>query len=466
MKSMINSIPMMTDSYKISMPKQYPPGTTNVFSYVEARGGKYPKTLFFGLQMYIKQYLMTPFTQEQIDFADKFYKGHGEPFDKQMWENMLAEYGGFLPIRIRAVDEGTILPVSNCMVTVENIDPKYPICTTHVETGLLRACWYGTTVATQSWTIKQVIKQALELSGDPSTISFKLHDFGARGVSSNESAAIGGAAHLVNFLGTDTIVGVVALMEYYGATEVPAFSIPASEHSTITSWGRDNEIDAYRNMIKQFGGEGKMFACVSDSYDIREACRMWAGPLKQEILDSGSILIVRPDSGKPSEIVLECVEILAEGYGYTVNEKGFKVMNVVRVIQGDGVNEDSITEILEVLMEAGWSADNVAFGMGGALLQIVNRDTNEYAMKCSAIKVDDEWRDVYKQPKTDSHKNSKRGRLTLVQRGDEFKTIRQEEYTKYYGEGWNDALPIVYVAGKLLRDQTIGEIRALDESYS
>lgn len=465
MESNLRSMPLNTDSYKISMPKQYPANTEGVFSYIEARGGKYPNTLFFGLQAYVKEYLMKPFTLEQIEFADKFYKIHGEPFDKDAWVSMFNKYGGYMPVRIRALKEGTILPVSNCLVTVENIDPEFWWATTHLETSLLRAIWYGTTVATQSWTIKNIIRSYLEKTGDVAGLDFKLHDFGARGVSSNESAALGDMAHLVNFLGTDTVVGPIAAMEYYNA-DVSGFSIPAAEHSTITSWTRDGEIDAYRNMIRQFGGPGKMFAVVSDSYDIYEACRMWAGPLKQEVLDSGATLIVRPDSGLPSEVVLKCTEILAEGYGFTINDKGYKVLNTVRVIQGDGINEHSISEILEVLGMRGWSADNVAFGMGGALLQGINRDTCEFAMKCSAAKVDGEWVDVYKQPKTDSAKNSKRGRLTVVEKDGKIKTIRLSEFADWYGLGWNDIMDNVYVAGKLLRDETFEEVRAMARSYT
>jgi nicotinamide phosphoribosyltransferase len=460
-----DSVIFDTDSYKVSMHRQYPPGTEIVHSYIESRGGKYDQTVFFGLQAYIKKYLMTPFTQEQIDFAEKFYAAHGEPFNKAGWEGILRDYAGYLPVRIRALQEGTVLPLHNCMATVENIDPEYGWVTTHVETGLLRSIWYGVTVATQSWTIKQLIRLYLETTGDVAGLNFKLHDFGARGVSSKESAGAGGAAHLVNFLGTDTIVGVLHAMQYYNA-DVCGFSIPAAEHSTITSWGKDREEDAYRNMIRTFGGNGKILAVVSDSYDIFNACRMWGNELKQEVLESGATVVIRSDSGDPATVVLQCVEILGEGFGYTVNAKGYKVLNTVRVIQGDGINYDSIEAILVNLVNHGWSADNVAFGMGGALLQQVNRDTQQFAMKCSAIRIMGKWQDVFKQPKTDSGKNSKRGRLTTVEKDKEFKTIRIEELEGFLDLGWKEALDTVFVAGKLLRDENFQDIRDRAESYA
>lgn len=459
-----DSILFDSDSYKISMFLQYPPGTEIVHSYVESRGGKYDKTVFFGIQAYIKQYLMTPFTQEHIDFAAEFYAAHGEPFNKAGWEDMLADYNGFIPVRIRALREGTVTPLHTALVTIENIDPKYGWVTTHVETGLLRSNWYGTTVATQSWTIKQLIRRYLKATGDVAGLNFKLHDFGARGVSSKESAGIGGAAHLVNFLGTDTIFGVLTAMRYYN-TDVCGFSIPAAEHSTITSWGKDREVDAYRNMVKTFGGDGKILAVVSDSYDIFEACRLWGTELKQDVIDSGATVVIRPDSGDPATVVLQCVEILAEKFGFTINHKWYNVLNNVRVIQGDGINYDSIEAILINLTNHGWSADNIAFGMGGALLQQVNRDTQEFAMKCSAIRINGKWQDVYKEPKTDSKKNSKRGRLTTVRLGEDFKTIRVEELPYWIDQGYVDALQTVYVAGKLFRDEKFEDIRALAEYY-
>ncbi len=456
------NIILNTDSYKVSMFKQYPVGTTNVYSYIESRGGRYDRTVFFGLQAFIKEYLLEAITQSDIDIADEILTAHGEPFNRQGWQYILDKHNGRLPVVIRSVPEGTVVPVSNVLATIENTDPECFWLTTWLETALLRAIWYPTTVATQSWTIRKVILDYLEKTGDPSLIDFKLHDFGARGVSSFESAGIGGAAHLVNFMGSDTITGVLYAREYYDAG-VSGFSIPAAEHSTITSWGRDGEVDAYRNMVAQFAKPGSIVAVVSDSYDIYNAAsKLWGEELKQMVVDSGATVVIRPDSGDPDVVCRKLVAILGEKFGYTVNTKGYKVLNNVRLIQGDGVNEHTIRTILGGFQAYGWSADNIAFGMGGALLQQLDRDTQKFAMKCSSIIVNGEERDVVKDPITDSGKKSKAGRIQLWKSGGEWVTdVKQPT-------GWTDRgigpfvnmLEEVYRDGKLVKAITFEQVRA------
>jgi nicotinamide phosphoribosyltransferase len=451
-----------TDSYKVSMFKQYPAGTSGVYSYIESRGGRYDSTVFFGLQAFIKEYLLEPITQADIDVAAEILEAHGEPFNREGWEYILSEHQGWLPLVIRAVPEGTVVPVKNVLVTVENTDPKCFWLTTYLETALLRAVWYPTTVATQSKVIKNIIKDFLERTGDPTLIDFKLHDFGARGVSSLESAGVGGAAHLVNFMGTDTITGLLYAREYYNAG-IAGFSIPAAEHSTITSWGRDNEVDAYRNMLKQFGREGSILAVVSDSYDVfNAASKLWGEALKEEVIASGATVVIRPDSGDPVDVNRQLIEILGQKFGYTTNAKGFKVLNNVRLIQGDGVNELTIRSILGAFMAMGWSADNIAFGMGGALLQALDRDTQKFAMKCSSVKVNGEWIDVQKDPITDAGKKSKAGRVNLWTSGGEFQSAVRcpTSWTDKGTDGWHPALQIVYMDGALFNEIDFATVRA------
>jgi nicotinamide phosphoribosyltransferase len=457
------NIILNTDSYKTSMFKQYPLDTTGVYSYIESRGGRYDRTVFFGLQAFVKEYLLDPITQADIDFAEEILTAHGEPFNRSGWEYILQEHAGYLPVVIRAVPEGTVVPVKNVLATIENTDPKCYWLTTWLETALLRAIWYPTTVATQSYTIKQVIADYLERTGDPSLIDFKLHDFGARGVSSMESAGIGGAAHLVNFMGTDTISGLLFAREYYGAP-MAGFSIPAAEHSTITSWGRDGEVDAYRNMLNQFAKPGSILAVVSDSYDIYNAAeKLWGEELRQQVIDSGATVVIRPDSGDPVEVNRRLIEILGEKFGYTTNAKGFKVLNNVRLIQGDGVNELTIRSILGSFMANGWSADNIAFGMGGALLQQVDRDTQRFAMKCSSAQINGSWVDVKKDPVTDSGKKSKAGRVTLFRSNDTFISDVEYQMPKHWTDrpnDWKDVLAEVFRDGKLVTEYTFDQVRA------
>ncbi len=457
------NIILNTDSYKVSMFKQYPAGTTSVYSYIESRGGRYDRTVFFGLQAFIKEYLLEPITQADIDIADEILTAHGEPFPRAMWQHILDKHNGYLPVVIRAVPEGTVVPVKNVLATIENTDPECFALTTWLETAILRAIWYGTTVASQSYTIKQVILHYLEMTGDPSLIDFKLHDFGARGVSSLESAGIGGAAHLINFMGSDTITGVLYAREYYNAG-IAGFSIPAMEHSTVTSWGREGEVEAYRNMLKQYGKPGQPVAFVSDSYDVFNAAgNLWGGELKQEVIDSGAVVVIRPDSGDPDVVCRKLVEILGEKFGYTKNAKGYKVLNNVRLIQGDGVNEHTIRTILGGFQAYGWSADNIAFGMGGALLQQLDRDTQKFAMKCSSITVNGEERDVVKDPITDPGKKSKAGRVMLwTNSGGEFASSvgMPLGWTDKGIGGWTPALKIVYQDGELIKDYNFDEVRA------
>ena len=456
------NIILNTDSYKVSMFKQYPAGTTNVYSYIESRGGRYDRTVFFGLQAFIKEYLLEPITQADIDIADEILTQHGEPFNRAGWQYILDKHMGYLPVVIRAVPEGTVVPVRNVLATIENTDPECFWLTTWLETALLRAIWYPTTVATQSYKIRAVILDYLEKTGDPNLIDFKLHDFGARGVSSQESAGIGGAAHLVNFMGTDTISGVLYAREFYNAG-VSGFSIPAAEHSTITSWGREGEVDAYRNMLNQFAKPGSIVAVVSDSYDIfNAASKLWGEELRQQVVDSGATVVIRPDSGDPVEVNRNLIQILDRKFGSTVNAKGFKVLNNIRLIQGDGVNELTIRSILGAFMALGYSADNIAFGMGGALLQQVDRDTQKFAMKCSSAQVNGEWIDVQKDPVTDSGKKSKAGRVTLWKSGGELAsgvTAPTGWADKAIGS-WTEALEEVYRDGKLVKEITFDEIRA------
>ena len=457
------NILLNTDSYKVSMFKQYPAGTTGVYSYIESRGGQYDRTLMFGLQAFIKEYLLDPITQADIDVADEILTAHGEPFNREGWQYILDTHKGYLPLVIRAVPEGTVVPVKNVLATVENTDPECFWLTTYLETALLRAVWYPTTVATQSKTIKNIIKDYLERTGDPSLIDFKLHDFGARGVSSMESAGIGGAAHLVNFMGTDTVSGLLYAREFYNAG-VAGFSIPAAEHSTITSWGRANEAKAYDNMLTQFAKPGSILAVVSDSYDVFNAAgKLWGEELRQKVIDSGATLVVRPDSGDPVEVNRQLIEILGQKFGYTTNAKGFKVLNNVRLIQGDGVNELTIRSILGAFMAMGWSADNIAFGMGGALLQAIDRDTQKFAMKCSSVEVNSEWIDVQKDPITDAGKKSKAGRVKLwTNSGGEFASgvSAPTGWSDKGIGGWTEALQTVYMNGALFNEIDFATVRA------
>ena len=454
------NIALDTDSYKVSMWKQYPAGTEYVYSYIESRGGRWAETEFLGVQALAKRLAETRVTRKDVEVANAIWTAHGEPFNYEGWMYIVEKLGGKLPLEIRAAKEGLIIPTKNVLCTIVNTDPNCFWLTTWVETMALRDIWYPTTVGTQSWQIKQIILSYLEKSGDPTTISFKLHDFGARGVSSRESAGVGGAAHLVNFMGTDTMSGVLHVMDVYGGG-VCGFSIPAAEHSTITSWGRDGEVDAYRNMVKQFGKKDAILAVVSDSYDIYKACEMWGTELKDDVIQSGATVVIRPDSGDPVVVLPKMLRILEENFGAPKNAKGYKVLNNVRVIWGDGINQTSIQSILRTVVDVmGFSADNIAFGMGGALLGAPQRDDLQFAMKCSAVCVNGIWREVYKDPITASNKASKRGRVTLWESGGEYiSSVEKPTGWTDKGSEWKNAFETYYLNGEQIFTSTFQEVR-------
>jgi nicotinamide phosphoribosyltransferase len=446
-----------TDSYKSSHFLQYPAGTTRLFSYLESRGGRYPVTRFFGLQYLLDRYLTRRVTAEMVEEARDLIEAHGEPFPYDGWMRVVNVHGGKLPLEIRAVPEGTLVPIHNVLMSVTNTDPELPWLVGWFETMLMRI-WYPTTVASQSYHIREIIRAVLEQTSDRAAeeLPFKLHDFGSRGVSSRESAGLGGLAHLINFQGSDTLEALRVARNHYGA-DMAAFSIPAAEHSTITSWGKEHEVDAYRNMIRQFGKPGGLYAVVSDSYDLKYAINVhWGETLRQEVIESGATLVVRPDSGEPPAMVRLAVNALAAKFGTTLNSKGFKVLNHVRVLQGDGIDETTIRQILQNLVVDGYSAENVAFGMGGALLQKVDRDTQRFAYKASAGLIDGEYRGIYKDPVTDPGKRSKDGVLDLVQENGRMVT---KAYKTFDTDFPGSLMRTVYRDGEMLVRDTLDEVR-------
>ncbi len=318
-----------TDSYKASHFLQYPPNTTRAFFYLESRGSDrdWNETVFFGLQYLLKNYFLAPFTQAMVEEAREVIRAHGLPFNYDGWTSLIKKHGGKLPLRIRAVAEGSVVPLHNVLMTVETTDDEFAWLGSWFETQLMRV-WYAITVCSQSFQIKKDVYKVLQETADDADaeIAFKVHDFGARGVSSQETAAIGGAAHLVNFMGTDTMACLLLHRKFYHS-EMAGFSIPAAEHSTITSWGRDNEAEAYRNMLRNFAKPGALLAVVSDSWNIYEAVeKIWGEELKQEVIDSGATIVIRPDSGEPVEVVSKVAQLLAEKFGFDINSKGYKVL--------------------------------------------------------------------------------------------------------------------------------------------
>jgi nicotinamide phosphoribosyltransferase len=449
-----------TDSYKLGHYLTYPADTRYVELYLESRGGIFDRTVFFGLQYITKTYLSTPLTHAMIDELKETAAWHGVAFNEAGFRRIVDEFDGRFPIAIRAVREGQVVPTHNVLAVITNTHPDFFWLPSYLETILMRV-WYPITVCSTSWDIKQFLREQLRATSDRAEeeLPFKLHDFGSRGTSSHESAAIGSMAHLVNFKGTDTLVGLKLARLVYQADK-PGFSINATEHSSHITWGREGEFASYLNALRHFGKPGGLFACVSDSYDIYNAIeRGWAGELKDALIASGATLVVRPDSGEPEVVALRCLALLEQGFGATINSKGYKVLNHVRLIWGDGMNRTTVRALVLAVRAAGYSIENMAFGMGGGLLQKVNRDDLKFAIKCCALNVGGVWQGVSKDPITDPGKMSKQGRQTLL-RHKESGAFRSAHPDEAGIDGWVDVLHLVYQDGFVTKEYTFEDICA------
>lgn len=398
-----------------------------------------------------------------IDEAKDLIPDYGTKIDIGMWEHIRDVHDGRLPVRIRTVPEGTILRPNNVMFDIENTDVRCESLPGHLEDILIRGFFYGPTIAARDLKIYKTCRKYLEETADPEALAglpYMLNDFGLRGVSSYESAQIGGLAHLCIFRGTDNTPAVKYARDVYGFKGAAGNTIPAAEHSTITAWGRTGEVNAYANMVEKFGSGGIM-AVVSDSYNIYKAVEeMWCGVLLEQVKKSGARVVIRPDSGDATRVPIELMKIIVDKCGFTLNGKGYKVLpNYFRIIQGDGIDEDMIEVILENMKQAGFSAENIVFGMGGGMLQKLDRDTLKFAMKCSATcDANGVWTDVYKDPIDDKGKTSLKGRLELVARGGKFFTIRADEYRFAVDDML--ALETVFEDGVATKVYSLEEVRA------
>ncbi|HEX5150268.1 MAG TPA: nicotinate phosphoribosyltransferase [Parafilimonas sp.] len=467
MKTQENII-LLADAYKYSHHKLYYPGTNKIYSYFESRGGEFNETVFFGLQYFLKHYLQGKvITKEKIDAAEKIMLqvfGRNDVFDRTKFEYILREHDGKLPVCIKAVPEGTSVPVSNVLMTIENTDPECFWLSNFLETLLVQV-WYPCTVATLSREIRKIVETYFEETASErasEAIDFVLNDFGFRGVSSVESAGIGGAAHLIHFNGSDNIAGSILAKDYYNTGHVYGRSIPATEHSICTLLGEEGELEMFKHVLETF--PTGIVACVSDSFNIFRACsEYWGGELKETILKREGVLVIRPDSGDPVLTLLRVFDILFEKFGFTVNEKGYKVLPPqVRVIQGDGININSIRTIYPALKLNDISAENLVLGMGGALLQKVDRDTQKFAFKCSYAEINGKPVDVQKHPLeidehgrlTQSFKKSKKGRLKLIVTENGYKTVKADDQPEH-----EDQLVTVFENGEIKNEVSFETVR-------
>jgi nicotinamide phosphoribosyltransferase len=468
MKKIINTnICLKTDSYKIGHFSAYPYGTQKVYSYFEARkGAKFNETLFFGLQFLLKDLEGIVFTREDVEEAKKkmdCHLGVGK-FNYDGWIRLLEKHAGKLPIEIKAVQEGTLVPIDNVLFTVENTDDEFPWLTGHLETELTHV-WHPMVVATLSREIKKVIKNYLDITSDNyQNLFFALHDFGARATENSDAGARGGAGHLVNFLGTDTLVAMDEIEQYYNVPYAGlGYSVFATEHSVMTSLGKDGESTVIQSVL-DYNPSG-IVSVVADSYDYYNFVKECVGKkFKQQIIDRNiknpnSIFVIRPDSctpthNTPEELVLWTFNQLENDFGVTTNKKGFKTLHpAIAVIWGDGINKEGIEKILKILSDNKYDTGKLVVGMGGNLLQKIDRDLQRMAFKCSAQLRDNIWFDIQKNP-LDTKKKSKAGKLALIKEDNQFKTIRENELNDR-----ENFLKTVFLNGELVNPITFNVVR-------
>ncbi|XP_069161172.1 nicotinamide phosphoribosyltransferase-like [Procambarus clarkii] len=458
----VDNVILLADCYKSSHYKLYPPGTTTLYAYFESRGGRFPYTVFFGLQYILKRWLCGPvvtraMVEEAKEVINAVFK-RDDVFNEEGWNYLVEHHGGRLPLRVKAVPEGTVVPTKNVLFTVENTDPVVPWVTSFFET-LLAQTWYPMTVATNSHVYRQILHHYMDLTHDNTdTLVFYLHDTGYRGVSSVESGALGGAAHLINFKASDTVAGTSLLRKYYHLKTVGGISSRSSEHSTVITWGKEREVDSHRHLLQTYP-EGDV-GCVCDSYDIWRCLEEdWCGELRDLVLQRGSkggCIYLGPDSGDPKVVILKCLEILGKTYGTETNTKGYKMLPpYLRITCSEGITHKALWSTLEHLKNHNWSTANTYFGAGAALLQKINRDTQKCAYKVSYVEVGGQGVDVYKQPVTDSGKDSKRGRLSLHHHHHGLYTTQQAGK----GDSTKDLLVPVFENGELLMDYTLQDIQ-------
>ena len=469
----------LADSYKYSHTSQYPQNMVAMYDYMESRGGVYPATKFFGLQYYLKKYFSTPIEVTEVLEAADYAKKHGVPFDIEGWKHIVYNLNGNLPIKIKAVPEGSLIPTGNVLMTIESTDPKVPWIAGWMETILMKI-WYPTTIATKSHYVKEMLLKY----GSEDWSKFAYHSFGDRGSSSVEAAAIGGVAHLsAGFMGTDNFNCLRYANNYYNE-EIAAYSVFATEHSTTTSRGKNGEEQFVIEMLEN-NPDAPIMSFVADSYDVfafTEMCTAKNSTIR-EIIESREhqVLVLRPDSGDPIAVINSMLEIMYNNGVFDTHIDGKLFSSNFRILWGDGITPEQIESILKhfttstedntsLFEKRVYAAENFIFGSGGDLMQNLTRDTQKFAIKCSSITteyedcnfaIQTEQIDIFKDPITDPGKKSKKGKVTTYY-SEEKDIFFTDSVGINFGEKYSDAkdiLELVYENGKLLKEYTLDEIR-------
>lgn len=474
----------LTDGYKVDHRNQYPTGTELVYSNWTPRKSRIEgidKVVFFGLQYFIKQYLQKEFDQNffgqpKAAVIAKYRRriNHYLGEDAITYDHVEALHDlGYLPIEIKALPEGTRVPMRTAMFTIKNTLPEFFWITNFLETIFSCIMWMPCTSATMALEYRKILDKYAEITGgDTEFVPFQAHDFSFRGMAGMEAAMMSGAAHLLSFAGTDSIPAIDFLEEYYHADcekELVGASVPATEHSVMCMGTQDAEIETFRRLINETYPKG-IVSIVSDTWDFWQVITEFLVELKPEILARNGKVVIRPDSGDPVKIICGdpnaavgspefkgAIECLWEIFGGTISEKGYKFLDEhIGLIYGDSITLERCERICKQLKAKGFASTNVVFGIGSYTYQYVTRDTFGFAMKATYGVVNGEGRAIFKNPKTDDGtKKSAKGLLRIDEINGEL--VMQDEVTMEEEKG--GLLEIVFLNGELVKETSLTEVR-------
>ena len=460
------------DAYKMGHMCQYPTDTEYIYSVLQLRSDRYfSKTPIVGLQYLIKEYLMQPINKQDVLelIAETKEMGIYHPETEKKLMSLVKL--GYLPLEIKAIPEGSVIDLPNAICTIQNTVEGFHWCVGLVETLLLK-WWSALATSSCSLAYRQVVDKYFEETSDSHFLKpFAVHDFGARATMCPESASFTGMAHALNFDGSDTIVSAPLIRKYYNGEGMVICSVPASEHSVMCSYGREDEIKAFENMLDTY--KTGIVSIVSDTYNWYDVMDKMTLDLKDKILARDGKVVFRPDSGNPYDII--CGEMPMRGvsmdygskqiggiraldkvFGHTVNSKGYKVLDShVGLIYGDGMYLERFEKTLETMKQLGYSAENLVIGVGG-ILRNHTRDTLGAAFKATCVCRNGVWTPIMKDPVTDQGKKSYKGFVSVIKEDGQYKTVE--------GGHPNDLLQTVFKDGQLVKDFTWQEIKSLYNS--
>lgn len=478
---------LLKDGYKVGHKFQYPEGTTLVYSNLTPRKSRNPEIneiVFFGLQYFIKEYLVTQFNEEFFSkpketvvkaYARRmnFYLGK----DSITYHHIAALHDlGYLPLEIKALPEGVLVPMRVPVFTIKNTVPEFFWLTNMLETLMSAVLWKSCTSATTAFQyLNTFTHYAKETVGnDMSFVPWQGHDFSFRGMSGVEDAVMSGAAHLLSFAGTDTIPAIDYLERYYNAdceNELIGGSVPATEHSVMCMGTKDNEIETFERLINEIYPSG-IVSIVSDTWDFWQVITEFLPVLKSKIIARSGKVVIRPDSGDPVKIIIGdkdepvgspaykgAIECMWEIFGGTITPKGYKLLDAhIGLIYGDSITTERQEEILEGLRQKGFASYNVVLGIGSYTYEYVTRDTFGFAMKATYGEVDGVGRDIFKDPKTDDGTKKSAKGLMQVYKDQQTGKLTLKDQCSWEEEAQGE-LKTVFKDGKLLVDWTLSEIR-------